>query len=146
MKIHLPENEAVLLITGDILIAIGGVILGITFENTLLRFYLAPFCAIFFGLGGFFDYKSIKIFSTKLHKLKDEIKTSQEKLDETIKQVDDASKKLKETNRALFGSESGVFSNTSWHNTVDHQFDELKREIRKLHDRISTSEMRSRRF
>ena len=151
MKIKIFDNEATLLITGDIMMAAGGVVLGLLIELTQIRYELVPVCIAFFGLGGYFDYKSILTFSSKLVQLKDEIKKSKEQLDATIKHAKEIEGKLEESQRRLktaeekvFGSSGATFSHASWARPIEKEVEELKRRLRELESKLHS--MDSRRF
>jgi len=144
------DNEAALLITGDILMAAGGVVLGLLIELAQIRDYLIPVCITFFGLGGFFDYRSIRTFSTKLIQLKGNITNAQQQLDKTITQSKELETKLRETEKAIseseermrkaeekiFGSGGQTFSRSSWAQPIEKSIEELKREIKEIQTKL----------
>lgn len=136
MKIKFFDNEATLLITGDILMAAGGVVLGLLIELAQIRYYLTPVCIILFGLGGYFDYKSIQTFSFKLTQLKDEIKKAQEQLDATInhakeieERLEESQKRIKSAEEKIFGTGGQTFARSSWANPIEKTVEDLKKKI-----------------
>lgn len=146
MRIKFFDNEAALLITGDILMAAGGVILGLLIELSSIRYFLMPVCILFFGLGGYFDYRSIRTFSAKLIQLKDEIKKSQEQLESTISHSKEIEKKLTDTQKAIseseeriktaeekvFGISGTIFASSSWSHPIDKTVSELESKVKEL--------------
>lgn len=136
MKINPFDSESFLLVTGDLLIAGGGIALGLYFAGSIYANFLIYFSVILIGLGAYFDCLSIRGFSTKLNKLKDQVKKASDQLEDTMKKVKEATDNLKETNKALYGNENGTFSTIKWYNSVEHQFKDLKNEIQKLKDKI----------
>ena len=155
LRIKFFDNEAALLITGDILMAAGGVVLGLLIELAQIRDYLIPVCIIFFGFGGYFDYRSIHTFSTKLSQLKDAIKKSQVQLEETIGHAKEIEKKLEESEgriknaeEKVFGTGGSIFARSSWAHPIDRTVSEMEGKIKELEHKVKGLEgqINSQRF
>jgi len=143
---RLSKNEAFLLITGDILIATGGVLLGLLFENNEFRYYLMPLCIICFGLGGYFDYRAIRMFSFHLSSLKSEIRVASDMIEQDIEALKDtktdieeakkdlqiAKQEISKTIEKVFGFSGPDFSRSRGSHPIDIAVEELEKKVKDL--------------
>jgi methyl-accepting chemotaxis protein len=154
------KNEAFELIFGNILIAVGGIILGFLYNDPITRIWSLT-SIILFGFGIIFDVRVLSRFSYELGIVKNEIKSAKqqtsemlekmeeqgnalshatEKVNEASREIEEQQKKLEEVSKKTFsriGSHAGSF--TSVEDMVNKTFEALDERLKKLENRLGMS-------
>ncbi|MGH9878279.1 MAG: hypothetical protein ACREBU_16600 [Nitrososphaera sp.] len=158
------ENEAIELILGNILIALGGIMLGFLYPIPEYQSY-SYFSTVFFGAGIIFDVRVLSKFAYELGAIKNEIVASRRdiegvtaelrhqervsneasrKLGDTIVQIQRQKDELKEIERKTFAKYGSHARSTPVEEMVEKTFEKLDERLRNVEDKIGASSIGGR--
>lgn len=116
------HNEALELIVGDLLIALGGVLLGLVFADITTFNWLIPICIFFFVFGVIFDIRALNKFKYDLGEIRNDVNTARDELRAIITES-------QQTRRELDSAKNEIHKVTTELQRTKSDLDRAKREL-----------------